>query len=123
VTWHHDWWGQYVVERQARVRFGKNHFFNDLWTSSGDNYCIGLGVSANILSEENAFIGVKTPIDTTNYSDSNSVAKSTNNLYSNTSGNAVADVKAGSVFSPPYTYTTEAASAVQADVQANAGPH
>jgi pectate lyase len=121
VTWHHDWWGQYVVERMARVRFGKNHFFNDLWTSSGDSYCIGVGVSSNILSEHNAFVGVATPIDTTSYSNAASVAKSSNNLYMGTSG-STADKNPGSVFTPPYAYTAEAASAVQADVQANAGP-
>ena len=31
VTWHHDWWADNVVERQPRVRFGKNHLFNNLW--------------------------------------------------------------------------------------------
>jgi pectate lyase len=125
VTWHHDWWGQYVVERQPRVRFGQNHLFNNLWTSSGDDYCIGVGVGASILDENNAFVGVKTPIDTKSYVDASiaaSAAKSTGNLYSSTSGAAPADLSPGSVFTPPYSYTLEAASAVQADVQANAGP-
>jgi pectate lyase len=125
VTWHHDWWAQNVVERQARVRFGKNHFFNDLWTSAGNNYCIGVGAGASILNENNAFVGVKTPIDTTRYvkpSVALSSARSRNNLFSGTSGAAVADLNAGSAFSPPYSYSPIAASAVQADVQANAGP-
>ena len=41
VTWHHDWWADHVVERQPRVRFGDVHVFNSLYTSTGDNYCIG----------------------------------------------------------------------------------
>src|SRR5215831_5109920 len=65
ITWHHDWWAQNVVERQPRVRFGKNHFFNNLWTSSGNNYCIGTGHSANLLVQNNAFVGVKTPFNNT----------------------------------------------------------
>jgi pectate lyase len=52
-------------ERAPRIRFGKVHLYNDLWTSSGDDYCIGVDVGANVRSEENAVISVKTPIDTT----------------------------------------------------------
>ncbi len=125
VTWHHDWWGQFVVEREPRVRFGKNHLYNDLWTSSGNDYCIGVGVGASILSQNNAFIGVKTPIDVKSYVDSSiakSSAKSSGNFYSSTSGTAPADLNASSVFTPPYAFTLESASSVQADVQANAGP-
>ena len=32
VTWHHDWWADNVMQRMPRVRSGKNHLFNDLWT-------------------------------------------------------------------------------------------
>ncbi|HTA89914.1 MAG TPA: polysaccharide lyase family 1 protein [Polyangiaceae bacterium] len=125
ITFHHDWWAQNVVERAPRIRFGKVHLYNDLWTNTGDDYCIGVGVGANVRSEENAFIGVKTPIDTTSYVNSSiakSVAKSTSNLYSGTSGKSPADLNASSVFAPPYSFSAESASAVQADVQANAGP-
>ncbi|HEY0478956.1 MAG TPA: hypothetical protein VGD37_15660, partial [Kofleriaceae bacterium] len=125
VTWVHDWWAQNVVERQARVRFGKNHFFNNLWTSTGNNYCIGVGVGANILSQNNAFVNVKTPINTTSYikpSIAPSFARSTGNVFQGTSGNAVADLTPGSVFTPPYTFNLGTASTTQAFVQANAGP-
>src|SRR5215471_14577776 len=67
ITWHHDWWAQNVVERQPRVRFGKNHLYNNLWTSSGNNYCVGVGVGANILMQNNVFNGVKTPINNTSF--------------------------------------------------------
>jgi pectate lyase len=125
ITWHHDWWADFVVERMPRVRFGKNHLFNNLWTAAGNDYCIGVGVGASILSEHNAFVGVKTPIDITSFvneSKAQSSAKSVGNLYSGTSGATPKDLNAGSVFTPPYSYSAEAASAVQADVQANAGP-
>jgi hypothetical protein len=39
VTWHHDWWADHAVERMPRVRYGKNHIFNNLYSSSGNNYC------------------------------------------------------------------------------------
>jgi pectate lyase len=121
VTWHHDWWADHVVERQPRVRFGQVHLFNNLYTSTGDNYCIGVGVSANILDENNAFIGVSDPIDSTDYSNSASIVVSKGNLYSGTSGQTAN--KGSTAFTPPYPYTLDAASSVQAAVQSGAGPH
>jgi pectate lyase len=120
ITWHHDWWGQLVVERQPRIRFGKNHLFNNLWTSSGDSYCIGAGAFANILDQNNAFIKVKNPINSTSFDNSSTVVVSQGNLYSGISGSTAN--KGSSAFSPPYSFSLESASAVQADVQANAGP-
>jgi pectate lyase len=125
ITWVHDWWAQNVVERQARVRFGKNHFYNNLWTSTGNNYCIGVGVGASILSQNNAFVNVRTPINTTSYVNASiaaSAARSTGNVFSGTTGLAPADLNAGSVFTPPYTFNLGAGSTTQAFVQANAGP-
>lgn len=125
ITWVHDWWAQNVVERQARVRFGKNHFFNNLWTSSGNNYCIGLGVGANLLIQNNAFVNVKTPLNSTSFvkpSTAPSFARSTGNVFQGTSGNPVVDVSPGSVFTPPYTFNLGMGSTTQAFVQANAGP-
>ena len=125
ITWVHDWWAQNAVERMARVRFGKNHFYNNLWTSTGNNYCIGLGVGANLLIQNNAFINVKTPLNSTSFVHSNiapSFARSTGNVFQGTSGNAVVDVTPGSVFTPPYTFNLGMGSTTQAFVQANAGP-
>jgi pectate lyase len=120
VTWHHNWWGANVMERQPRVRFGKNHIFNNLYTAAGNNYCIGIGVNANVLDQDNAFVGVANPIESASYSNSASIVSSRNNTYSGTSG-LTADKGTG-VFTPSYSFTSEAASLVQADVQANAGP-
>jgi pectate lyase len=121
ITWHHDWWADHVVERQPRVRFGQNHIFNCLWTSSGDNYCVGAAVSSNILTENNAFVGVTDPIDSADYSNSATIVVSRGNLYTGgTSG--MEGNKGTAVFTPPYPYTLDAASGVQAAVQAGAGP-
>ncbi|HEU4733468.1 MAG TPA: hypothetical protein VFT22_36495 [Kofleriaceae bacterium] len=125
ITWVHDWWAQNVVERQPRVRFGKNHFFNNLWTSTGNNYCIGLGVGASILTQNNAFVNVRTPLNTTSFvhpSIAPSAIRSTGNLLQGTTGTAPSDVDPGSVFTPPYSFTLDAASNTQSFVQANAGP-
>jgi len=125
ITWVHDWWAQNVVERQPRVRFGKNHLFNNLWNATGNNYDIGVGVGANILTQNNAFVGVKTPINTTSFvnpSIAASAIRSTGNLLQGTTGTAPTDLNPGSVFTPSYSFTLDAASTVQAFVQANAGP-
>ena len=104
ITFHHDWWGEHVVERQPRVRFGQVHLFNNLWSSSGNNCCIGVGVGANILTENNAFVGVKTPMNTTSYVDASiasSTLKSSGNIYSNTTGDKPVDLNAGAVLLAP----------------------
>jgi len=124
ITWHHNWWADYVVERQPRVRFGRVHLFNNLYTSAGDDYCIGVGVGANLRTENNIFVGVKTPIDTASYSDATSAISSAGNVYSGTSGDAPADLKASSVFNPAssYTYTLDDTSGLQAVIESGAGP-
>jgi pectate lyase len=128
ITFHHDWWGDHVVERQPRIRFGKVHLFDNLHTSTQSNYCIGVGVGASVLVENEVFLGVKTPINTTSYVDASiapSAVASHGNLYSGTSGSAPVDLNAGSVFVPPYAYASvlTPASAVEAAVRSGAGPH
>ena len=124
ITWHHNWWADYVVERQPRVRFGRVHVFNNLYTSVGDNYCIGVGVGANLRTENNVFVGVKTPINTISYSDATSAISSSDNLYSGTSGDAPADLQASSVFDPAsvYTYTLDDTGGLQSAIESGAGP-
>jgi pectate lyase len=121
ITFHHDHWGAHVVERMPRVRFGQVHLFDNLYTTTESDYCVGLGVGASILTENNVFAGVKNPIDSTSYSDSASVVVSHGNLYPGSTG-STAD-KGTSVFKPGYTYTLDPASGVQAAVMAGVGPH
>ena len=121
VTWHHHWWADKVVERQPRVRYGQVHLFNNLWTSNGNNYCIGVGANANILAQNNVFINVSDPLETGSYSNGSSVAHQEGNLFMGTSG-MTADLRGTMVFMPPYTVTMDAASSVEAAVRAGAGP-
>jgi pectate lyase len=121
VTWHHNWWADRVVERQPRVRYGQVHLFNNLWTSSGNNYCVGVGANANVLVQNNVFIGVSDPMNTADYSNGSSIAHQDGNIFTNTNG-MTADLRGGSVFTPPYTVTMDAASTVEAAVRAGAGP-
>jgi len=125
ITWHHDWWADNVVERQPRIRFGKNHLFNNLWTSAGNNYAIGVGVGASILTQNNAFVNIKTPINTTSFVNTGvarSAIKSTGNVSSGVTGTAPVDLNPTTVFTPPYTVNIGDGATTQAFVQANAGP-
>jgi pectate lyase len=128
VTWHHNWWADNVVERQPRVRYGKNHLFNNLWTSSAANYCIRAGMDAMILAEANAFVGVKNPTQFNSSADqmtSYITAPTTGanaNLLMNTSGSAPTGGGGTPFTMPTYSYTLDATSGLQAAVQAGAGP-
>ena len=114
VTWHHVWWADNVDERQPRVRFGKVHLFNNLYTAAGDSAAIEVGVSCNIRSENNDLRGVSNPVDSS-HSNSASVYQSIGNLGNSTQ-------IGGAAFTPPYTYSLDSASSVDATVRAGAGP-
>jgi pectate lyase len=120
VTWHHNWWGENVLQRQPRVRFGKNHLFNNLFTSAGSSYCVGVGVFANLRVENNVFgAGVNKAINTSSYANSSSILESSGNLP--TMYNLAFPVGA-TAFTPPYPFTLEDAAVVEAAVMAAAGP-
>jgi pectate lyase len=119
VTWHHDWWADHVGERMPRVRYGQVHLFNNLYTAAGNNTCVGLGVGANLLMEDEVFDGVARTIDLT-HADASSVAVSFANVY--TGGTRASAERDGAVFTPPYPYTLQSADDVEATVRAGAGP-
>jgi pectate lyase len=121
VTWHHNWWADNIHERMPRVRYGRVHLFNNLYTASGNDYCIGLGYYANLLTEHNAFFQVRDPINSTNYSNSQSVVISHDNLYVATSGGTSDKGFPNEVFVPPYPYALDAANDVEALVKNGAG--
>jgi pectate lyase len=122
VTFYKTWWGEGVAERMPRVRFGKVHVANCLFTSTdaGQSHCIRAAGLANVLVESNVFIGQKKPIDLyTSDKDADSKAvlytavTSKNNIFTNCSGNTAGS---GTAFTPPYSLTISAASTVQAEV-------
>ncbi|MBM6994027.1 MAG: hypothetical protein I3J02_12335 [Prevotella sp.] len=55
TTFANCWWDEGCVERMPRVRFGKVHIVNCLYSSSDVSYCIGAGYSSNIYAENVAF--------------------------------------------------------------------
>jgi pectate lyase len=125
ITWHHNWWADNVVERQPRVRFGKNHLFNNLWTSSTANYCVRAGIDAQILLESNVFSGVKSPQEFNSSSDqaTANITANSSNVYTNTSGTKDTGGGGPAYTSAGYPYTPDATSTLEAAIRSGAGPH
>jgi len=122
ITWHHDWWADNVYERQPQVRFGKNHLFNNLWTSSGDNYCYRAVIDAHVYFDHNVFSGVKDPhLFYTNAQTSSNITADTTNTYTNTTGSRLTG-GSGAAYTPSYAYTPDATAQVQSLVTTGAGP-
>lgn len=119
VTYHHNWWGDLVIERMPRMRFGEIHVFNNYYSSKGNNYCIGAGEQAKVLVENNYFENVNNPhIFHEGKKTAQIVAKG--NEYINVTG--LRDVGQGDAFVPPYDYNLESAATAKATVMAHAGP-
>jgi pectate lyase len=117
VTFHHNWWAQNVDQRMPRTRFGDIHVFNNLYTATGNSYCTNSGIQTHVLVENNAYIGVNNPLSP----DANGDMLARGNLFTSTSGNSTQPMGTG--FTPPYTYSLDATSGLQATIQAQAGPH
>jgi pectate lyase len=123
VTWHHNWWADNVMERMPRVRYGKNHVLNNLYTCAGDDYCVRAGMDAQILVESNVFSGVKTPQQFNSTADQGtSYITATNNLYPNCSGTQATGGGGTPFTTPPYSYTADATTNLQSAIQSGAGP-
>ena len=123
VTWHHNWWADNVVERQPRVRFGRNHIFNNLYTSSTTNYCVRAGIQAQLLIEDNVFSGVKDPYEWNNTSDQGTASITANgNIFPGTTGTQATNGGGTPFTTPPYAYTPDATTNLQAAIQNGAGP-
>ncbi|HEX2733633.1 MAG TPA: hypothetical protein VHM70_18615 [Polyangiaceae bacterium] len=126
VTWHHNWWTDSVVERQPRVRYGRNHIFNNYYDSASTNYCVRAGIEASVLIEGNYFDGSKSPHQFNNDSDEDSAFIALGdgdaaNVYDDTSGTQ--DIGGGGEgFTPPYDYVLDAAQDVPELVKSGAGP-
>jgi len=114
VTFDHVWWADNVDQRMPRVRYGKVHVFNSLYTASGDSACVEVGVSCNIRLENSVFSGVSNAIDSS-HANGASIIQSIGNQGANRN-------IGGAAFAPPYPYTLDPTTSVSAEVMAGAGP-
>jgi len=127
VTWHHNWWSEGVVERQPRVRYGRNHIFNNLYDSSVTNYCVRAGIEAKVLLQGNYFDGVDTPHEFNGDDQATAFisvgAGALANSYVGTSGGQLTGGDGTEWNDPPYDFAADPAASVPAAVMAGAGPH
>lgn len=123
ITWHHNWWADNVVERQPRVRFGKNHLFDNLWSSSASSYCVRAGKDAQILIENGVFSSVKNPQQFNSAADqATAFITATNDLYNTTTGTKAVGGGGTPFTTPPYPYMLDQTAALEAAVRSGAGP-
>jgi pectate lyase len=120
ITLHHNWWSNNNHERMPRMRFGKVHTFNNYFSCSGNNYCIGAGVQAQVRVESNCFERVDDPHIFYNGEATAVICTNNDNQYINTTG--ARDQGHGSCFTVPYQYTLDPGATVKSLVMAGAGP-
>lgn len=112
ITFQYCWWGEGCRERMPRMRFGKLHMANNLFTSSVSNHCIRAGYKADVLAEGNYFDNQKLPIDL--YNNDFTAVKGINNF-------GASNVNQGIVFIPPYVILVDAPTNIVTPIKTCAG--
>lgn len=120
VTLHHNWFGDNIRERMPRIRFGKIHVFNNLYTSKVNNYCVGAGKEAQAVVESNHFEAQKDPHIFFGGAPTAQIRANADNQYVNTTG--LRQTGQGTAFPIPYAYALTVGKEVKAVVTAGAGP-
>lgn len=109
------WWDEGCKQRMPRVRFGKVHILNCLYSSSVADYCIGAGYKSNIYVENSCFNAQSRPWN--NYATSGSYTDYNIQLTGNLgASNETSSSGAIAQFVPSYAYTAYAANDVQSVV-------
>jgi pectate lyase len=145
LTFHHNWWGNLVLERMPSVRFGRTHVFNNYFNCTNNNYCTRTRLYAEVLVENNHYEGVYNPWElATSSAGPNGLLRATGNItndcaFSTThynanlpNGGVVVLVDGSDVLTPaatdpiglnppPYAYTLDAAADVKTLVTTHAG--
>jgi pectate lyase len=131
VTYHHNWFGTKVDQRQPRLMYGQGHVYNNYYSCTGNSYCVGVGSYGMALIENNNFKGVKNPHQFMYDLFCHITAKG--NVYDNTTGakdtglggtrkETGQDFNVTPFASAPYKYAMDNASSVPSLVMATAGP-
>jgi pectate lyase len=123
ISFHHNWWGERVIERMPRVRFGQVHVFNNYFAAPSNNYCVRAGIGASVLIEGNYFDHVNSPHEF-NSEDDQKTAHITarDNQYDGVTGNQLTGGGGTPLTSVPYQAKIEPAAEVPALVKGCAGP-
>jgi pectate lyase len=131
VTFHHNWYSTNCIERMPSVRFGRVHVFNNYYTALGNNYCVRTRINAEVLVENNFYLGVQNPWERFVTSGTPGKLRAIGNITNNctfvngwVSGAVVIpgdDTLGSDLNPPPYTYTMNPAVDVPYYIQTYAG--
>lgn len=112
VTFYYCWWAEGCRERMPRMRFGKLHMVNCLFSSSVSNNCIRAGYKADVHAVGNYFDKQKVPID--EYDGDYTAIRAYNNY-------GASDITKKTAFTPPYTITVAKPETIVTPVKTCAG--
>lgn len=114
TTFQYCWWDEGCRDRMPRVRFGKMHIVNCLYSSTVASGCIGVGYEADVYVEKSVFTGIKKPHKV--YDESGQIRFDGCKFQ-----NSTVDVGTESSFTPPYSLETISVEEVEKAVKANSG--
>lgn len=119
------WWDEGCKERMPRVRFGKVHIANCLYSSTVTNYCVGGGYLSNVYIEKTTFSGSKAQkYPWKNYAKSSGY-KDYNYTIKDCSGASDKQAKSGSndyfIPSDHYTLSLQDPATIEPDIRRYAG--
>lgn len=128
VTYHHCWWGDYVHERMPRIRFGRVHSFNNYFNAPGNNYCVRAARDCEVRIENNYFLDVHNPWEVYITVGATGLVHAADNILAGSTSFSVGGDSSSlivpgtdTVFTPPYSYTLDAAADVPNRVTIYAG--
>lgn len=114
TTFQYCWWDEGCRDRMPRVRFGRVHIANCLYSSSVTSGSIGVGREADVYVEKSVFVGIKRPHKVF---DESGRLRFDDCLFPG----STTDAGTGSSFTPPYTLETIPVEEVEKAVKAQAG--
>lgn len=112
VTFYYCWWGEGCRERMPRMRFGKLHMVNNLFSSRVSNHCIRAGYKADILAVGNYFDNQKKPFD--EFKGNYTAIKAYDN-------HGAGNISKNNAFTPPYSIDIANAQSIVTPIKKCAG--
>lgn len=117
ITFHHNWYDYGCDQRMPASTGGTIHMYNNYFSCTGNYYCSNARNDAQILSENNFYTQVNSPIGIS--TGTTGLIKTAGNIYDACTGTIHPGTD--SVFTPTYTYAPDAVEDVPAIVITAAG--
>ena len=119
VTMHHNWFAEGCRSRMPRVRYGYVHIFNNYYSCTDNNYCIGTGYKSHIRLESSYFDNIKDPWETDQLN--NEAQMGWDNLIFVGCSQPTYISNSYPVFDPPYSFEPDPVEDVKNMIRMGAG--